>query len=107
MHGQSRDEWRCRSCQATACDMLEQVACNNLLRAEDEGSVYPRDGQEDRYAGVQRWIEPTAADRNNCPGCGCDYFQLVESFSGSELDETSDLPKSLVRQCVICLEQKQ
>ncbi len=104
---ESRDEWQCRSCSAAAFEFLEQIACNNLLSAEDSGGVYPRDAQEDRYAGLKRWIEPAAADRNNCPGCGCNYAHIVESFSDCLIDETSGLPFDIVRQCVICLEQKE
>ncbi|KIW73184.1 hypothetical protein PV04_01321 [Phialophora macrospora] len=86
--------------------MLERVARDNLWNAEIEGRVYPRDQYEDGQASLKRWLDPADTHRNHCPGCGCDYLEIVRSFEGAELDETGYLPRSLVRQCMLCLEQK-
>ncbi|ETI28312.1 hypothetical protein G647_00761 [Cladophialophora carrionii CBS 160.54] len=86
--------------------MLEHLAHDILWNGEDEGRVYPRDQYDDGRAGLKRWLDPADANRNLCPGCGCDYFEIVESFDGAELDDSSKLPKDLVRQCILCLERK-
>jgi hypothetical protein len=86
--------------------MLERDVNDNLWDAETEGRVYPRDQYEDGHASLKRWLDPADANRNLCPGCGCDYDKIVQSFIDAELDETGYLPKSLVRQCMLCLGQK-
>ena len=107
------EHWLCGECHGSAHGRGIEVARGNLLRLEAAQGVCPRDWNESPDSGLLRWIAPDFAMpwfRNNCPGCGCDYGHLIDSYAGTPLefdvDNLNIVPQNMMVQCMICLRGK-
>ncbi len=102
-------DFQCMPCRSTYFRVDTMMASNNLRCLEDNDRLRARDRWCHVGGGMSgnlhRWIHPGAANRNNCPGCGCNYRRIVASYPASALNEDGVLT-GVVRQCAICLKQR-